>query len=506
MSDPSADSPPFRTAPPANDPNQTARALKRLASRGAIYTLGMLLSRAFSILLIPLYTRLLSPADYGLLELVDTADLVVITIFAAAVTDSVLRFFNDAKSPAERAAVVGTATLSLASVGLAVSIVGALFASRLSAALLGSEHYARMLQFTFLAVTSQAVLEVPMAVARGADRPVLWVFAMLSRYVFGLALNVFFLTRMHYGPFGMVLSSFTSSTTFCLLGVALMVRTYGATFSLPLLVRIWKFGWPIIPGSLALVALQHSRSYVLNAYCTLADVGVWSLGYKFGVVITVALGQPLRNAWNAQMYSVWEGSDGPSAFRRVATVLCFVLLWAAFAVSALSSEAVALMAAPAYQAARIVVPGVAFGFAFRELADFFRNNLFVARRTAPIAVIEPALAVLDLALGVMLISRYGLRGAIAATPLSFGAYAFVMFLAARRALGVRYEVGRILLSLALAVAMTLVALNVNTHHTVTNVALKLALIALFPLLGVGLVFRSDEDRALLRSLRSRLAQ
>ena len=82
---------PYRVPHPAD-----AAPLARVASDGAVYLAAALLGRAMSVVMVPVYTHRLGPADYGVLELLNTVDLVVIAAFATPLTEPVYRHVHDA--------------------------------------------------------------------------------------------------------------------------------------------------------------------------------------------------------------------------------------------------------------------------------------------------------------------------------------------------------------------------------------------------------------------------
>ncbi len=491
---------------PADGPGPAAvRAhLRRLGTHSAVYTLGMALARLASLAMIPLYTRALNPAQYGVLELVDTAELVIVVIVSAALTDPLLRFFTQAPDATSRARVVSTLTLTILGVGALMSTVGVLGAPGLSRLIFHASANTGLLRLALASVAFQAVIEVPLALFRAKDRSALWVTSVLGRHVLGLGLNVLFLLVYHLGVYGIVLSQLASSTVVSALLVVTTLRRYGTAFDLAILARVARFGWPLIPGALALIGLQHTLSYVLNAYGTLSDVGVWSTGFKFGITVTLVLGQPLRNAWSAQMYTVWASPDGPRTYARTGTVIVATVLAGATGLSALSREIIAIFATPAYARAALVIPAVAFGFALRELADYFRNGLFVGGDTRAVAWIEPALAVFDLALGIVLVRHWGLVGAIATSPLVFGLYALAMHHASRRVLPVSYEYAPMAALAGLALGLSGVCLWLHPRSLALAVGIKLAVVSLYPIVAVALVFRAPGDRLALRALRRRV--
>jgi O-antigen/teichoic acid export membrane protein len=458
--------------------------------------------------MVPIYAHRLGAADMGALELVDTLDLVVIATFSTALTDPVLRHFHDAPDARSRDAVVSTAILTLVAVGAAVALVGSLASPALAGAVFHDRGRAALFVMTFLSVTFQAVVEIPFAVLRGTGRA--WSVAAwsLARTALGLTLNIALIVGVGLGVTGVVASNLCASAVMATLMTALTLRATGARFDPTALRRMLAFGWPMIPGSIAMIALGHTRSYVLNAWCPLAEVGVWAFGYRFGAMISQALGHPIRSAWTAQMYALWDAPDGrgPERYRRAGTWLVALYAWAAATLSAFAPEFVTRLAPPSFHRAVIVIPAVATAYALREVAEYFRNGLLVGRDARAVAYVEPALALVDLALGVALVSRLGLLGAVIAAPVVFGLYALAMHQAARRVLPIRYEYGRMAACVGMALVFGWAGFSLHTGRLALDLGLKLSLLALYPVALFALVLRDDEERALLAAAWRRLRE
>jgi len=485
-------------------PVTSSSALGALARQSSVYALTMLVSRAMSFVMVPVYTHRLGAADYGLAELIDTVDLVALVLFSSAISDPFVRFLHDAPDDRGRDRVTSTAILFLAGVGGLIALAGALASPALAALLLHDAARAPLLQLTFGAVAFQAMLEIPLTRFRAEDRPLAFAAWTLARTGLGLVLNLTFIAALDLGVRGLALATLLASAVTATALCALTLRRTGLAFDASALRRMHAFGWPLIPGALALIALQHSRSYVLNHYCDLADVGRWALGFKFGALISSVLGNPLRNAWTAQMYVIWDGPHGRERFVRTFTLFAGLFAWAALALSVAAPELVAVFATPAFASAALVIPAVATAFALREVAEFFRNGLVLGGNPRPVAWIEPTLAIVDLGLGIALVSRFGLLGAIVATPIVFALYALALHAAVRRVLPVSYEYRRVAILAGLALALGVLGYRGLDASRAVNLALRAAIIGAYPALAVLLVFRAPDERAALDALRRRL--
>src|ERR671925_571917 len=99
--------------------------IKRLAKHSAIYGLGGVVSRILAVLLLPLYTRYLTPRDYGAIETLVALSAVLVTILRAGISSAFFRFYFDSADERHRTRVVRTSfwfTTASATAGLVVGL------------------------------------------------------------------------------------------------------------------------------------------------------------------------------------------------------------------------------------------------------------------------------------------------------------------------------------------------------------------------------------------------
>ena len=97
--------------------------LRRLATTGAAYTASSVISKLIAVALLPLYTRYLTPADYGAAEVLVTGVIAASIIIRLGIIEALLRFYYQAGEEPNQ--VVKTAFASLlwtTTIGLAVAL------------------------------------------------------------------------------------------------------------------------------------------------------------------------------------------------------------------------------------------------------------------------------------------------------------------------------------------------------------------------------------------------
>ena len=99
--------------------------LRRLGKHSAIYGLGGLVSRILAVLLLPLYTRYLSPSDYGKVETLIALATVIGIVLRMGIHAAFFRFYFDSPEPEHRRLVLRTSfwfTMAMATAGLVAGL------------------------------------------------------------------------------------------------------------------------------------------------------------------------------------------------------------------------------------------------------------------------------------------------------------------------------------------------------------------------------------------------
>ena len=92
--------------------------LRRLATTGAAYTAASILSKLIAVALLPLYTRYLTPADYGAAEVMFAAVVSASIVVRLGTIEALLRFYyKDGEDPARVVATSFAALFWVATVG-----------------------------------------------------------------------------------------------------------------------------------------------------------------------------------------------------------------------------------------------------------------------------------------------------------------------------------------------------------------------------------------------------
>ena len=480
------------TSPGPTQSSLTAQ-MRRLGRHSAVYGLGGIVSRVLAVFLLPLYTRYLDTGDFGAVGLVVALSAVLVTILRLGISSAFFRFYFDSTDPARRLLVVRTAfwfTMASATAGLAV---GVLLAEPIADGL-GLES-ANLVRAGFVGVWAQMNYEQLTALFRAEERSTAFVLASLANIAVTIAATVLLVVVWEQGAIGVVVGNFVGTLTVYLVLIAVHREQLGLQFSRPLLREMNRFGIPLVPAALALIAVNFSDRFFLVHLASLEEVGLYEIGVRIASAMVLLL-TAFRTAWPAFAYSIEDDAEAKRTYAYVLTYLVVAASWLALALGLLAPWLVRVLATPAYYEGHRVVAPLAFGGMAYAAYIVMAIGVGRAKRTQFNWAITGLAAVVNVALNLILIPPYGMMGAAAATVAAYGVMFVAMTWYAQRVFPVPYQWRRVLTAVAAAVGLLLVgeALGGLTAAIGLTLAYPLALLALG-------FFLPEERRTLLRASR-----
>jgi O-antigen/teichoic acid export membrane protein len=465
--------------------------MKELARHSAVYGLGSLVSRFVAVLLLPLYTRYLTPADYGLIETLVALSAVLTVLLAAGVKSAFFRFYFDED---DKRRVIRTSFWFTMLSGTAGLLAGLALAGPISTLLFGTSEHADLVRAAFVGLWAHVNYEQMTSLFRVEQRSGVYLIATLVNLALTVGATVLLVVVWEQGPIGVIVGNFTGTLIVYAGLLAYRREQLGLELDRPLLREMNRFGMPLVPSALFLWALNFSDRFFLVKLAGAREVGLYSIGVRMASAIILFLAA-FRTAWPAFAYSIEDDSEAKRTYSFVLTYIVVVTSWMALALGALAPWLVRLLTTEDFYAAeRVVAPlafaAVAFGAYIVVVIGIGR-----ARRTRSNWVITGAAAALNVALNLVLIREYGMMGAAVATIGAYGTLFLGMAWKAQRVYPVPYQWRRVATALGAAIALTVVGRLLDLP-----LAGAIALVAVYPLVLLPLGFYLPEERRRIRAL------
>ncbi|HEX9036785.1 MAG TPA: oligosaccharide flippase family protein [Ktedonobacterales bacterium] len=430
--------------------------IRRLMRSSGLYALASLGAPAVSLALTPFLAHYLSVPDYGLLAVLNTSISLFAGLTQLGLGPAFFRAYNyDFTSPDERRSVLATSLLLMAALSGAFLAISLPLAPTL-AGLLARGGGDRATQFVVVAclVIAFQNLSVPgFAWLRAEDRALSFSLVSMTNVLVTLGASIALVGYMGAGVTGAMVANGMGY-------VAVVVGTF-----IPMLARsrlkfnarvarsMITFGAPLTLSVISVWALQLSDRYLLAYLGDFSQTASYSVAYSLGSVLSTIVLSPFSLAWPTAMYAIAKRSDAPRVFQQVFRWFTAVLLFAAFGLSVASTALLDVLFPPSYRDAAPVIPIVAASIALYGAYTVVMLGANLKRKTWMTSVFTAIAAVINVALNLVLIPKYGSMGAAASTFLAYLALVIIAYIANQRIYPVPYEAMRALFAGLMGIAL-----------------------------------------------------
>ncbi|MBD3168582.1 MAG: oligosaccharide flippase family protein [candidate division Zixibacteria bacterium] len=485
---------------PSDPASQKHTSYRRIFTHSSIYVLGMLISKVVGFVMIPIYTRYLTPADYGILELLTMTSDVIAMLIGVGLAHAVMRFYYNYKEQDDRNQVVSTALIA----GLVIFVAGfgaLTLESGLAAKLiLDSADMANYFTIIFITMMFFAGIEIPLVYLRAQQRSIYFVVVNLVKLVIQLSLNIYFIVVLDWGVLGVLYSGLIASVA---VGSFLSVKTFmdtGLRFSIDKFRELLRYGYPLLFTNLGAFILTYSDRYFLKFYTDLNEVGIYSLGYKFGMLVSMLLIAPFHQYWSAEMFAAAKRDDAPKVFRDFFTYSTLLSVVFCFALSIYIRNIIEIMAMESYWPAYKVVPLVCLAYIVMGMQGFAGCGILISKKTRYLAYSTAFAVAANVALNFTLIPQWGAVGAALATIGSFWVRFYTTYRYSQRYFYLKYEWYRIGMALFLAIVLLVGRYLISIDNRILSLLIDTGFVIIYPLILYVIGWFNNREKELITKL------
>ncbi|NPV76383.1 MAG: oligosaccharide flippase family protein [Anaerolineae bacterium] len=476
---------------------------KRLGKGTLIYGLGGILNRFIGLLMLPLFTAYLTPADYGVSSILGLVSFVLTSVFTLGFGVSMGVCYYEGDNPQRKTATIWTASLFLLLSVLVMLTLGIVLAKPISVLAFQSNGYAKYIAPTVIGAAF-SIVTVPFILRlQFEERAKLFVLLTAVSTILSISINILLVVFLRWGVWGVVIGGMIGQIISFLF--YFIAAAKGLPIKVDLLVakELFKLGLPMVPSFTFVFVIQQGNKYILQLARGLEESGLYTVGFNLGLALNYAV-SAFQTAWYPFFMSFFEKrEEARTLFGRIATYY-FLGFGAVNLMFYLAARPVVLiLTQPAFHEAYRVVGLSATSSFFFGMFSLILPGMYFAKEVKFVALIQGLAAVISIIVNVLLIPPLGFVGA--ALGLAIGSFAMVLltflFSRLRGYLEVTYEWRR-LFSFSLVYVVLSASSFLSPFDALPLVILQSVFLTL--LLVVALFFLlTREERRLVKEMKEK---
>jgi len=418
---------------------------KKLGKEAAIYGFGRALARFIAIFLVPIYTRIFTPEQYGIIEMI-TVSFTFLGLFLNLGLDTALFFyFNREKTEVERQKTLGTVLIAKVTVNVTISILLIMLADHFSNLLFDTTDFKLYISLAAVTIIFANISSYFSNVFRLNFQPWRYFAVSVANVLFSVVVSIVLVVILRMGLLGVYLGGLATSVFILLLSYYLGHGYLSFKFSKDRLVQLLKYGLPLVPASISIWIMNVSNRFFINHYLDLHEVGLYSIGFRVASIVTF-FAFAIRMALGPTIYEVSDDRDSAVQFYAQLFIYYSVAFYAIILfVSIFGREILSIFTTDAYIPAEQVIYYLAVSAAGFGMAQITSIGLALTKKT--IHMSWPIMVGAGIAVGLnfVLIPLYGILGAGISTAAAFVIINILQYIMSQRYYFIPYPIGKFLI-------------------------------------------------------------
>ncbi len=453
--------------------------VRRLSGQLFVYGSADVAVLGINFILLPLYTRVLSPAEYGALALLLVVEALLKPLYRWGLDTSFLRLYYDYSSPNDRQTLAGTIVIFMLLVNGLVTLALVACFPFVTEKLFGSQAYDLALLLLVGNRFVSGFLFLPFSLLRIQERS-RW-FAMLTfiRSFGTVVARLVLVIGLRWSITGIMLADLIVSIILILSLQKTFRQMTKWRFSWNMAREALRFGFPRVPQGLLHQGAAMGDRVFLSLYLPLEQVGVYLIGTSIASVIKL-YPEAFNTAWMPFAFERMKGKNASKLFARLGTYAFGVLVFVTLVIAGLSEFLVKFMTPETFHGGAKIVPLLVLGMAIQSTSMFISTSLNVSKQTYVYPLATFASVLVSVGGYLLLIPQWGLLGA--ATGAVLGQLTLVVVLShfAQRYYAIPYEWARLIKATLVGAILYGIMTLLSAPSVIVSILMTIALIAIFP--------------------------
>ena len=471
-----------------------------------IYGVGDAATSFVSFLLLKVYTRYLDPADYGVITMLLTVEAVTRILFRWGTDSSFMRLYYDCKGERDEQRLTSTIVWFLLAIDALLLGVAFTWTPLIGHYFFESAANDGLVRLVIVNTFLGTFLFIPNSLLRIREQSKLFSVLTFVKSAGTIAVRLWLVVPLRMGVYGVVLADTIVTVGLIIIMARWLLPLLRPVFSWPLLREVLHFGLPRLPHALAHQAIAVSDRYVMVAFLTMRDIGLYGVGSSFGQAMKLFF-NGFEFAWAPFYFGAMNRPDAKEIYARLTTYVFGAVVLLAAGLSAVAKDLVRLMAAPEFAGASVVIPATAIGVVAQASYQVTAIGLNITKQAKYFPIATAIAAVVSVSCNLIFIPRFGLLGAAYTNAFAYSVLTVTAGWFAYRVYPIKYEWRRLGLIAVAGVGSYLVAVLLvpTMRSALAGLLLRGTVVTLlYPvtLLATGAIASSERERvvSLFRSI------
>ena len=391
--------------------------MSKLVKNTAIYAMGDILPRLLSFISFPILTSYLSPAEYGIINYVNTINLFLTAIGLLCLNTYYLVFYYKQDNEKQQKKMLGNLTLFIITFNLIFSGFLFLFGNKFFKLLGGNIDFYPYIAIGIVTCFFNIFSVLPTALFRLKENALPLTLINIAKGVLTLALTLILVIFFDFKATGVLYSGLVIAFMFA--GIFFYITYKNMIFNIN-----WNqikvaliFSLPLLPGSLSYFLITMSDRILIDKYLNLTSLGIYSTASTLALLLNI-ISSGAYKAFEPYFFKIYGSVNFTKEFTTVRNVFFAVLVLCASALALFSKEFFLIFTNQQYYNSYLYVPLILVGVIASSLSLLYGTIVTARGKTKINSMITIIGGTISITLNILLLPKLGLFGACVSSSIT----------------------------------------------------------------------------------------
>lgn len=406
---------------------------KKIFKQGVVFGLLSSLQNLSGFFLLPLITKFISTEDYGIYNLILLTSTIFTLFFSLGTISSLTRYYHVSEKQSYKDSIISNLFLiSICSLSI-LNLITWLFSDFISYLIFNHYDMSFEIFLMNLSLSLGIIQNLLLNILRFDNKAFKFSTITLSGVFINFTISLFLLIKFNLGfsalIYGLLCSNFI---LFLHLFISHYKRFSFRKIDLGKVKYLFDFGVKSAISGLLFYIMDWGDKYMIDKLLDLKNVGIYSLGYRLGLIINIIIITPFSLVWSnirMQINKLKSYNSVTSLIFRVINLVSFTLI-SIFVF--FSQEILGLFIDESYAESFSFVPIIMLSFFVYGLVNILDYGLFIEKKMNHFIFFSCFAIVVNFTLNYLLIPNYGIFSAAFTTLVTYLIYTVLTFKFSRK--------------------------------------------------------------------------
>lgn len=464
-----------------------------------LFTYGFMgaLDKGIAFLLLPVFTRIFSTSEYGIIDSIAIFSSLVSTFIALALPSALVRYFHEDDKIDNNEQFFSTLLYFTFSIGVLICAVLIFNAEAIANFISNEKDVSTILGIALISMLLQTVNALNKMLLRIRKKIVQYSMVGIIQSILYAVLALTSVLVLDFGITSIFLSMLVANFLSLFIGLYLNRKWIVISFRFDFLKTSFKYSLPMFPSLFVTWGNNQVDRLIILNFVGLAGVGIYGAGFRINKMIEFAA-DIFKKSWLPFSMEIIKDKGRNYIYSKTLTLYAFFFGTLGVFFMVFSIELVEFLIPPDYHEAIQVIPWLIGASIINGAGNLINLGTILSEKTIANSIASWTGFLINLILTLVLVREFGIKGAALGTFVASLVSKSILWLKSVRLVNLKFKTHKILLVLAVYIVASLLTLYIGSDPIDKGLGIR-ALIMMISLILITIICIDSEDVGWIKS-------